>query len=75
MEDKNFFTAIILSILVFVVWYSFFMPSPQEVPPAETTQKEVIEQPDQKVTQFDKKDVDIVETPVENITTTTVKTL
>ena len=77
MEDKNFFTAIVLSMLVFVVWYSFFMPAQQEVPPAEQTQKEVIDttdQPDQNVTQFDEKDVDVVETPVENITTTTVKT-
>lgn len=74
MEDKNFFTAIILSVLVFVVWYSFFMPAPQEVPPAEQTQKEVMEKPDEKVTTFDKKDTSIIESPVENVITTTVKT-
>lgn len=73
MEDKNFFTAIVLSILVFVVWYSFFMPAPQELPPADQTHKEVMEKPEEKVSTFDKTDSGIIDTPIENITTTMVK--
>ncbi|GAB6096314.1 membrane protein insertase YidC [Desulfatiferula olefinivorans] len=75
MEQKNLFTAIILSVLVFMVWNYFFMPAPQELPPAEPqSQEEVIPTPDDSITRVESlKDIN---TPAadQSIRLTTVRT-
>ncbi|MBU1168799.1 MAG: membrane protein insertase YidC [Proteobacteria bacterium] len=74
MEQKNLFTAIILSVIVFVVWNYFFMPAQPDVQPVENTQKEVINPTKDTITTFEKKDETIAVQPTEKLKITTVIT-
>jgi YidC/Oxa1 family membrane protein insertase len=75
MEQKNLFTAIILSVLVFMVWNYFFMPAPPELPPAEPqSQEEVITNPSDSITRVDAlRDIN-TPAPDQNLKLTTIRT-